>query len=217
VAALDKAYGTGELLSLLLHHATTGHDPDWLRTHLELEGKATVLKTYELGVVPGLLQTPGYARALFISAGSKDVDGQVAKRMERQQILSKKEPPDVWVLLAESVLGWQVGGADVMREQLARLLEVSELPNVVLRVVPRTAGAHLGLYGTFKIMKVGTTKLVYTEAMGGGRLVQGSSEAETFEEWYDRIGAVALPIDSSRRLIAGLMEYHNDGVAQVQS
>jgi hypothetical protein len=77
---------------------------------------------------------------------------------------------------------------------------------VVLRIVPKTVGAHMGLNGSFKIMKVAGVDLVYTEALGGGRLAQGSSEVETFEEWHDRIGAVALPIGSSRDLIAGKLE-----------
>jgi hypothetical protein len=204
--ALDEEYGTGGLLGFLLYHAKTGHNPDWLQTHLELEPRASVIKIYELGMVPGLLQIADYARALFVSAGSKDVEGQVALRMERQQILYKEDPPWLWVLLAEPVLEWQVGGAEVMRRQLARLLEVSELPNVVLRVVPKTAGAHMGLHGTFKIMKIAGANLVYTEAMGGGRLVQGASEVANFEMWHDQLGAVALPIDSSRNLIANMLE-----------
>jgi hypothetical protein len=206
VAALDLEYGTGGLLSFLLYHAKTGHDSDWLKAHLELEARASVLKIYELGWIPGLLQTEAYARALFVSAGSKDVEGQVAQRMERQQILGRENPPHLWILLAEPVLEWQVGGAEVMRDQLIRLLEVSELPNVALRVVPKTTGAHMGLNGSFKIMKVAGVDLVYTEALGGGRLVQGSSEVETFEIWHDRIGAVALPIDSSRNLIESKLE-----------
>ncbi|MBC6459945.1 helix-turn-helix domain-containing protein [Actinomadura sp. HBU206391] len=206
VAALDREYGTGDLLSLLLCHAKTGHDPDWLKTHLELEARASVLRIYELGCVPGLLQTEDYARTLFVSAGLRDVEGQVARRMERQRILGRDDPPHLWVLLAEPVLEWQVGGSEVMGGQLIRLLEMSELPNVVLRVIPKTVGAHLGLNGSFKIMRIAGSDLAYTEAMGGGRLVQGSSEVETFQSWYDHIGAVALPVDSSRELMRNMLE-----------
>lgn len=206
VDALDEEYGTGGLLGFLLYHAKAGHNPDWLRTHLELEPRASVIKAYELGAVPGLLQIADYARAMFVSAGVKDVEGQVAQRMERQQILTREDPPWLWVLLAEPVLEWQVGGSEVMRRQLSRLLEVSALPNVVLRVVPKTAGAHMGLSGSFKIMKIAGANLVYTEALGGGRLVQVSSEVETFELWHDRLGSVALPVDSSRSLIESMVE-----------
>jgi Domain of unknown function (DUF5753) len=206
VTVLDERYRTGGLLGFLLHHAKTGHDPDWFRTHLEFEARATILKIYELALVPGLFQTAEYARALFIAHGVKDIEGQVATRMERQHLLLKDNPPLIWVLLAEHVLEWHVGGADVLREQLVRLLERSNLPNVVLRVVPKTAGAHPGLASAFKIMKVAGADLAYTEAMGGGRLVQGASEVQIFEMCYDRIGAVALPIDSSRNLITSKLE-----------
>ncbi|MGH3388192.1 MAG: DUF5753 domain-containing protein [Actinomadura sp.] len=203
---LDREYGTGGLLGFLLYHAKAGHNPDWLQTHLELEPRSSVTKIYELGWVPGLFQIEDYARAAFTAFGVKDVDGQVAQRMERQQILTKDDPPWFWVLLAQPVLEWQVGGPEVMRSQLIRLLEISELPNVVLRVLPKTAGAHVGLDGTFKIMKIAGANVVYTEAMGGGRLVQVSSEVEIFENRFDRIGAAALPTDSSRRLIESMVE-----------
>ncbi|MFG2006095.1 helix-turn-helix transcriptional regulator [Spirillospora sp. NPDC048911] len=209
VEALDQRYGTGGLLGFILHHAKTGHDPDWFRAHLEFEARASALRIYELGVMPGLLQIEEYARALFVAAGSKDVDGQVAKRMERQRLLTKEDPPLLWILLAEPVLDWEVGGADVLRKQLARLLQITERPNVVLRVVPKSAGAHLGLSGAFKIMKVAGANLAYTEAMGGGRLVQGASEVGVFEEWYDRIGAKALPECSSRSLITRKLEINS--------
>lgn len=206
VTVLDERYGTGGLLGFLLHHAKSGHDPDWFKAHLEFEARATVLRIFELGIVPGLFQTEEYARALFVAYGSKDVEGQVATRMERQHVLFKDNPPLLWVLLAESLLEWHVGGRDVLAGQLARLVEFSNMPNVVLRVVPKLAGAHPGLNGAFKIMKVAGADLAYTEAMGGGRLVQGASEVETFGTCYDRIGAVALPTDLSRKLIVSKLE-----------
>ncbi|WP_433326114.1 helix-turn-helix domain-containing protein [Spirillospora sp. CA-294931] len=178
-AKIDDAWNTGGLFGIMVYYATLGHDPDWFKAHLELEAKASVLRIYELAVVPGLLQTEDYARALFRSFGSKNVEAQVAQRMNRQRVLRRQDPPTLWVLLAEPVLEWQVGGSEVMRDQLGHLREVSELPNVILRVVPKIEGAHPGLGGAFKIMKVGAVDLVYTEAMGGGRLAQGTSEAET--------------------------------------
>lgn len=204
--ALDAHYDTGGLLAFLLHHAKHGHDPDWFHTCQTFEAKASVIKVYELGLVPGLLQIEEYTRALLVKFGSKDVDGQVANRLKRQQILTREDPPKLWALLAESALEWQVGGPQAMRNQLARLLEVSQWPRVVLRVVPKTAGAHIGLSGAFSIMKVARTTVAYTEALDGGRLVQEASEVATFEEWFDDIGAVALPIGPSRALISRKLE-----------
>ena len=203
---IDIAWNTGGLFGIMVYYATYAGDPDWFKAHLELEGRATSLKIYELSVVPGLLQTEEYARALFRSFGVKDVDGQVTQRMERQERLVGPSAPRLWVLLAQPVLEWYVGGPDVLYRQLAKLLEISQMPNVSLRVLPKTAGAHPGLPGAFKIMRVGGVDLVYTEAVGGGRLAQAVSEVEIFLDRYDGIGAKALPEDSSRRLVEQTME-----------
>ncbi|GAA3930191.1 helix-turn-helix transcriptional regulator [Actinomadura viridis] len=211
---IDAEWKTGGIFSIMVYYATYASDPDWYKAHLELEAQASILKLYELSVVPGLLQNEEYARALFLSFGVKDVDGQVAKRMERQKRLTRPGAPMLWVLLAEPVLEWQVGGPDVLYRQLARLLEISHWPNASIRVVPKTAGAHPGLPGAFKIMKVGRSDLVYTEAVGGGRLARGTSEVETFLNRFDHIGAKALPEDATRRLIEKTMEaIRNDPVA----
>ncbi|GAA1540332.1 helix-turn-helix transcriptional regulator [Actinomadura kijaniata] len=209
---LDAAWRTGGLFGVLVYYATLGHDPDWFKAHLELEARARVLRIYELGFVPGLLQTERYARALFNAWGVRDVEKQLTQRMERQvAVFDRPEPPMTWVLLAEPVLEWQIGGPEVMREQLAHLLEISEHPNVVIRVVPKIEGAHPGLGGAFKIMTVGGADLVYTEAMGGGRLVQGALETGRFVDWWDRIGARALPEGSTRLLVRRKMEAFQDG------
>ena len=93
-----------------------------------------------------------------------------------------------------------------MREQLAKLLELSALHHVSVRVVPWSAGGHLGQEGAFKVMTVGATDVVYTEASMGGRLAQGISEVESFAILYDQISVKALPEDLSRSLIQEVME-----------
>lgn len=98
-----------------------------------------------------------------------------------------------------------MGGAATWREQLARLLELTELPHVVLRVVPKSAGFHLGLEGAFKILTVGDRDIVYTEANGGGRLVLSTTEVRSYGVRYDRISMEALPPGSSRCLIREVM------------
>jgi hypothetical protein len=110
------------------------------------------------------------------------------------------------VLLSESVLDWPVGGTEVMRSQLARLLELSELPHVTLRVVPRSAGAYEGLDGPFKVITVEEGEIAFVEAPNGGRLVMDAAEVRGLRLRFDRIGAIALPIDSSRSLVKQIME-----------
>jgi transcriptional regulator with XRE-family HTH domain len=203
---VDMLWTTGGHFLRLITYAKRGHDLDWGKQHLEYESRSSVLHIFELAVVPGLLQTEDYARASFTTAGSRDVEGQVAKRMARQEVLSSPNPPLLWVLLDEGVLDREVGGPQVMKAQLAKLLEMSELQHVSIRVVPRSVGWHFGLEGSFEIMTVRTSDVVYTEACGGGRLVSDPEEVRDYRLRHARIGEWALPVDSSRRLIQSKME-----------
>ncbi|MEU5883206.1 helix-turn-helix transcriptional regulator [Spirillospora sp. NPDC047279] len=213
---IDEAWRTGGLFGVMVHYAMFASDPDWFKAHLELEARSSALWIYESNVVPGLLQTPEYARALFEAFGVRDLDGQVNKRMQRQERLHTTNAPMLWIVIGQAALEWWIGGPEVMREQLAKLLQVGTLPNVSVRVVPKTSGAHPGLAGAFEIMRIGRNDLVYTEALGGGRLVQTSAEVADFRHWYERIGAVALPENATRRLIERTMEATTyDPVAQI--
>jgi transcriptional regulator with XRE-family HTH domain len=203
---LDTFWETEGHFGRLLTFARSLHDPDWFNQHVEYEAKATMLKIYESLVVPGLLQNEDYARALLREGGAEDIEKLVVTRMARQKTLARPKPPLLWVLLDQGVLERPIGGPQVMWKQLARLLEVSELPNVRVRVVPRSAGAHDGLDGSFKIMSADLGDIAYVEAPNGGRLVPDASEVRAFGIRYDRIGAKALPVDSSRDLIKQAME-----------
>jgi transcriptional regulator with XRE-family HTH domain len=203
---LDRYWNTGGHFLRLLTYAKLGHDPDWFKEHVGYEARASVLRIFELALVPGLLQTEDYARALFEAAGFEDLDEQVAGRMSRQETLDRRPRPLLWILLTESVLDWPIGGPKVMRAQLNHLLHISELPNVIIRVVPRSSGAHIGGDGAFKIMTVPEGDVAYSEAHGGGRLILSTAEIRAYGNRYERIGAKALPEDSSRSLIEHVME-----------
>ena len=112
------------------------------------------------------------------------------QRMARQDALRGNNAPELWVLLAETALLCHVGGKKVLRDQLARLLELSERPNIILRVVTNEAGANLGLDGPFKIVTVKEGAVGYVEALNGGRLVPDVPEAAGLHERFDRIGSV---------------------------
>jgi hypothetical protein len=200
-AALDKRWNTGGHFLRLLNYAKRGHDPNWFMEHVHFEAKASVLKLCEHSLIPGLLQNEDYARAVFTIGGSKDVEASVAARMARKETLNRADPPLVWVLMDEKVLHRRVGGRHVMRDQLATLVELSDLPHMMIRVVPGSVGYHLGLDGAFKIMSVDNTEIAYTDAGGGGRLVMDTTEVREFGIRYDRIGSEALSRSSSRNLI----------------
>jgi transcriptional regulator with XRE-family HTH domain len=205
-AALDEAWTTGGHFSTMLWYARLGHDPDWFKQHVDIEAQASVIKVYESLVIPGLLQLPEYAHALIAAGGVSNADELVAERMSRQAILTREPPPLLWVLLTESVLDWPVGDPGLMRKQLARLLEASELPHIGIRVIPRSAGVHFGLNGSFKIMSGASGDVAYTDSAGGGRLVPSATEVRSYVIRYDRIGQKALPEDPSRHLIKQVME-----------
>jgi transcriptional regulator with XRE-family HTH domain len=205
-AVLDERWQTGGHFSTILWYARLGHDPNWFKQHLDIEAEAFVIKVYEASLVPGLLQLPEYARELLTAGGAPNVEELVAERMSRQAILDRESPPLLLVLLSENVLHWPVGGAVVMRKQLAHLLELADRPNIGIRVVPRSAGAHPGLDGSFKIMTGASGDVAFTESPGGGRLVPSTTEVRSYVTRYDRIGQKALPEDQSRQLIIKIME-----------
>jgi transcriptional regulator with XRE-family HTH domain len=205
-AILDDEWNTGGFFSIALWYARQGHDPAWFWTFTGFEARSRWMKIYSGQLIPALFQTFGYARALLAQGREPDLDKKVEDRISRQDILKKHDPPDVWALLAETALACQVGGAEAMQEQLAKLLEVAELPNVFLRVVPNSAGANPGLDGSFKIIKVKEGQVGYVDAQHGGRLVADPAEVERFGVKFDHVGTIALPVDASRALIKHLME-----------
>ena len=124
--------------------------PGWFANWPDREARAVSLKNYQLAVVPGLLQTEDYARALLtdkIGRSPDEVDDLVAARMERQAILERERPPELWMVIDEAVLHRPVGGTYVMRDQLAHLAEMARRPNIVLQVIPASVSVHDGLPG----------------------------------------------------------------------
>ncbi|MGI5224229.1 helix-turn-helix domain-containing protein [Actinoallomurus sp. CA-142502] len=204
---LDSAWDTCGHFERLVTHANQQHDSGWFEQFLRYERRAKIIRAYEALVVTGLLQTPDYARALLIAGGVLDVDAALNRRMERQLLLERRDPPvRLSVLLDESILSRPVGGKAVMREQLAHLLKAGERPNVSVRVVPTDTGEHLGLDGSFQVIETATDTIAYLEAQGGGRLDRGEKDVERMMVNYDHIGDYALPVSQSRSLIGTAME-----------
>jgi transcriptional regulator with XRE-family HTH domain len=155
-AAIDEAFphldGLFSRLTLLARRAN-GRYPEWFREWVDAEQQATALRTWQPILVPGLLQTRDYARALFQAwqpaASSDDLDALVGARIERQAILDRADPPELLAVLDEAVLHRQVGSAKVMCDQLAHLGEMSCRPAVTIQIVPAEVGTHAGLLGGF--------------------------------------------------------------------
>ncbi|WP_433329095.1 helix-turn-helix domain-containing protein [Spirillospora sp. CA-294931] len=203
---LDRAWSGGGFFRRMVNFAKAGHDVEWFKTHLELEAIASELRIWELGWIPGLFQTEAYARAMFEVAGVEDMEKPLAARLARQTSLTRSPRPLVWVFLDQGVIDQPVGGPEVMREQLSKLLDLARLPNITVRIMPRSVGAHVGRDGSFKIMTVAGADHIYTEACEGGRLTADSTDVGLFRVRFSRIGDWALPVDASLRLIQEVLE-----------
>lgn len=179
--------------------------PLWFQEWALKEAEAAALRFFEPLVVPGLLQTADYARAIFrtrLKTSDEEIDEQVAARLRRQDVLSRSDLPLVWVLIDEGVLRRQVGGRHVMCEQINRLGEAARQPNVVIEVIPASVGAHDGLEGGFAIADFQDTPSVgYRECTGGGHMVEESQVVTLLDLIWDTLRGDTLPRAASLALL----------------
>jgi transcriptional regulator with XRE-family HTH domain len=206
---LDDKYCTGGLLQLLYWFARNSHDPDWGRQLIRYEEQAKTIRLYHGKTIPRPFQTQDYMHALVEAAPHLDAEEIVKRRLARQQALLERErPPEFWVLLDESVLGCRVGGVSVMQAQLRHLRKMMELPNVIVRFVPSSAGAHRGFDGPFQVIGLEGRDVAYAGAQNGGRLIEGLNETRDFWTKFDHIGAKALSEEASRALVDQYLEQY---------
>jgi transcriptional regulator with XRE-family HTH domain len=204
---IDRKWNTGRLFELLLWFARTAHDPDWFRQYTQYEAIAAAIKIYHGQAIPGLLQTDDYIHALLQVSDVKDIEAALAERIARNRaILDREDPPLVWALMDESVLALPVGGSDVMKAQLKHLRELADLPNMIVRIIPTSSGAHLGIDGPFQVISLETRDVGYSGAQSGGRLIEGTGEVKELDVRFNRIGAKAASEDGSRALIEQYLE-----------
>jgi transcriptional regulator with XRE-family HTH domain len=180
--------------------------PGWFDRWPDFEAAAVALRTFELVVVPGLLQTDQYARAVLrtrIGDTDDEIDAMVEARMVRQAILRKDKPPTLWAALDEGVLQRPVGGPHVMREQLDRLAEAAKFPNVVIQVIPAGTGAHEGLRGgAFVIADFADhPSVAYQDTAVQGQIIDSADDVASLMILLDTIKSVALPVAASLELI----------------
>lgn len=188
--------------------------PDWFSVHVSLENSAKVIRAYEPQLVPGLLQTEEYARCVLRSGAvgrtsPKEVERHVALRMERQRLLTRPDPPRLWVLVDETALRRRVGTPKVMREQIDRLLEESERPNVTLQITEFSAGFHPGTHGPFVLFRFDLPELpdmVYVEYLTGAVYLDERTEVASHLELLDRMSAQAATARRTREILHDLRE-----------
>jgi transcriptional regulator with XRE-family HTH domain len=184
-------------------------------TYVGLEAEAAALHTYESMFIPGLLQTEDYARAV-IRAGQarpdpETLERRVMARMARQEILTRPDPPEIWAVLDDPVVSRPVGGADVMREQLQHLIDMSTRPNtpLTLQVLPLSVGAHPGMNGPFVLLQFTSPTdppMVYLETATDGLYLEETPDIERYTLRFNHLVARALGPDESRNMISDLAE-----------
>jgi transcriptional regulator with XRE-family HTH domain len=168
--------------------------PSWFKVAVGLEESATLIRAYEPQVVPGLLQTQDYARAIttasFPGATEDETERRVALRLARQELLRRPAPPEYWVVLDETVLRRPVGGRDVMRGQLTALIEAAGAANITIQVIPFAAGWHPALYGMFWMFRFPDQEMpdiIYTEGLTGAYYLNKPAETAAYTEALDRM------------------------------
>ena len=184
--------------------------PNWLQRYLGLEATATLIRTYEVQFVPGLLQTEEYARAVvplrFGSARTDEIARRVQMRLERQQVLTRPDPPKLWAVVDEAALRRTVGGTRVMRDQLEALIGiVTKVPSVRLQVLPLAAGGHAAAGGSFTILRFPQQDLpdvVYLEQLTSALYLDGRHDVDAYFDAVNRLFMEAAPLKDT----AGILE-----------
>jgi transcriptional regulator with XRE-family HTH domain len=185
--------------------------PHWLEPYFGLEAAASVIRTYELQFVPGLLQTEDYARAVIRlgSAGSEEEVGRRTEaRISRRAILSPGDAPRVWAVIDEAALRRPLGGRAVMREQIRSLIEMADHPAVTLQVLPFIAGGHPALGGPFTILRFAEPDLrdvVYIEQLTSALYLDKPVEVDSYLGVMEHLCLQAEQVAKTQDVLRGIL------------
>ena len=214
--ALDTALGADDLLVDLWPYVYREAFPDWSRRFMAHSERAVAIRQYAAHLVPGLLQTESYARAVLSvgrTLGSREqLEERVDLRLGRQQRLRAADRPELWVVLDEAVISRPVGGQAVMRGQLARLMEASAEGHITVQVLPFDQGEHDVMGGSLTVLSMpDSSEIAYTEGAHYGQLIEDPDEVRRLALSYDRLRAAALPPLMSLDMIRSVMEDNHRG------
>jgi hypothetical protein len=190
--------------------------PGWFQSYVGLEAAATQIRTYEVQFVPGLFQTREYARAVVMlghwQAGPEEIEQRVELRMNRQHILDRADPPQLWVVIDESALRRPVGGTDVMRAQIEALIATAKLPNVRLQVIPFDAGGHAAAGGAFSLLRFADPELpdvVYIEQMTSAVYLDKPEDVDQYSTAMEILCVKAEPPARTFEVLDGILGSFN--------
>ncbi len=225
VADLLTLYGVAderehaELLALARQANTPGwwHQfgdilPPWFQSYLGLESAASLIRTYEVQFVPGLLQTADYARAVIrlghSNASNQEIERRIELRRSRQQVLKKASPPKLWAVIDEAVLRRPIGGAQVMGAQIEALIEASKLPHIRLQIIPFDAGGHAAAGGPFAILRFPDPELpdvVYVEQLTTAQYLDKRDDVDNYAIAMEQVCIEAEPPDRTATILGKIL------------
>lgn len=203
----------------LMDLAREGKQPGWWQsyglpymTYVGLEQAADSIRLYHCAIVPGLLQTGAYTRAIhevgIIRLPDEVIEERVKERATRQELLTHATPPSVEIILDEAVLHRPVGGPSTMREQLDRIIEVSKYPSVAIRVLPYDVGAHPAMESDLTILSFqgSAPSVVYVEGLVGQIYLERKAEVERYEQVFECLRDMAASPEDSVDIITKLRD-----------
>ncbi|HEY6279448.1 MAG TPA: helix-turn-helix transcriptional regulator [Streptosporangiaceae bacterium] len=187
--------------------------PDWFSVYVGLEEAASLIRVYEVQFVPGLLQTADYARAVMRlgqpGATPEEIEHRVSLRLGRQELLTKPGGPRLWAVVDEAALRRPIGGSEVMRAQLVRLIEATREPNITFQVVPFRSGGHSAEAGAFTIMRFPDPDLpdvVYLEQLTSALYLDKRDDVERYTEVMERLSVESESPVRSVDILSGMLE-----------
>ncbi|QKW09075.1 helix-turn-helix domain-containing protein [Streptomyces sp. NA04227] len=185
------------------------------RDQIEMEAICDGIRGYQVQLIPGLLQTAAYSRAITVASRAwqtpEEIEQFVQVRLARQARLTGDSPLDLWVVLAEGALHQQVGGPQLMHDQLEHVATMAEQPNITVQVLPFSRGAHSGMFGPYLLLsfpRVSALDLVLAETPTGNMWVEQEPEVNLYRALFDDARTTALPPTESLRMIRRIAKEH---------
>jgi hypothetical protein len=221
VEQMAKVYDvTGDAADEMVQMAVEARQKGWwqrsavpleAQTLIGLEQAATTVRQFELALIPGLLQTSDYARALMsvgLTTTPDVLEHRVAARMVRQRVLTGDKPLEYQVILSEAVLRAPVGSPRVMRNQLERLIDTTNEPNTTIQVLPFAAGAHPGMEGAFTLLTLPelASDVGYVEGIVGSVYLESQDDVRRCTMYFAALSAKAMTPTDSIELISTILE-----------
>ncbi|MFD0657053.1 helix-turn-helix domain-containing protein [Thermocatellispora tengchongensis] len=191
--------------------------PSSYATYIGFESEAEGVLNFEMLVVPGLLQTESYARAVIRGTVPEvprdEVEARVAARLERQKLLTRPNPLKLWAVIDESALLRKIGDHQVMHDQVVRLLEAADEPNITIQVIPRSAGAYPGMFSTFVLLNFPGEghDVVYVEGSVRGLFLESEEDVARYNMLFEHLRAVGADPVATRTLLAEAQHHWKEG------